>query len=80
MAARVTFVMAEDFQAVYVGASLFKQEFGMMFEPDAFCEFLDSLGISVNVIDDDAVGEYLYEGMNSGLPEKLSELNQILAR
>lgn len=78
MAAKVTLVTADDFQAVYVGKSLWRQEFGLMFEQDAFCEFLDALGVSVDLIDDDRVGEYLYAGGNDGLPEKLTELQQII--
>lgn len=78
MAAKVTLAVADDFQAVYIGKSLFRQEFGMMFEQDAFCEFLDALGVSVDLIDDDRIGDYLYGGSNDGLPEKLTELQQII--
>jgi hypothetical protein len=77
MAARVTIVDAEDFQGIYVGASLFKQQHGGIFNTEELCELFDQLNISVNVIEsDDRIEAFIYEG--NELPDKLSEVQQII--
>lgn len=63
-------------QAIYIGASLFKQDEIEILHSHNLCEFLDALNVSVNLIQgDDALDRFMEE--NGALPDKLSELHQL---
>ncbi len=75
--ARVTVVTGLDIQAIYVGNTLYKQDEDEFLESTELCDFLDILGVSVNLIQgDDRVEDFVQE--NGALPEKLTELQQII--
>ena len=80
MTKKITIVESDDWEAIYIGNDLHRQDNQPLFYDNSLIEdFFNDLGydVDVNVIQDDGVDEYLME--NGQLPETLREVRKLLS-